>query len=67
MITLILFLLVIILLVIEAFSLWGGSRRLEVEFDLDTTLVEPGEVDAVLYRPKPAASAAAVCGLHAIL
>ena len=49
MITLILFLLVIILLVIEAFSLWGGSRRLEVEFDLDTTLVEPGEVATLYY------------------
>lgn len=49
MITLILFLLVIILLVIEAFSLWGGSRRLEVEFNLDTTLVEPGEVATLYY------------------
>ena len=44
MIALILFLIVGIILAIEAFSLWGNTRRLETEFKLDTSLVEPGEV-----------------------
>lgn len=48
MITLILFLLVGIILVLEGISVWGNKRQLQVEFDLDTTLVEPGE-SATLY------------------
>jgi uncharacterized protein (DUF58 family) len=43
MITLIIFLIVAFILVIEGVSLWGNSRPLRVEFDLDSTLVEPGE------------------------
>ena len=49
MITLILLLLVIIIVVIEAVSLWGNKRQLEVEFDVDTTLVEPGETATLYY------------------
>ena len=49
MITIIIFLLVIIILVLEAVSLWGNKRLLEVEFELDTTLVEPGEVATLYY------------------
>lgn len=49
MITLILFLLVVFVLVIEAVSLWGNTRRLPVEFDVDTTLVEPDETATLYY------------------
>ena len=49
MITLIIFLLLIFILVIEALSLWGNNRTLPVEFDLDTTLVEPGEPATLYY------------------
>ena len=49
MITLILFLIIGFILVIEAVSLWGNTRRLEVEFDLDTNLVEPGEIATLQY------------------
>ena len=49
MIALILFLIVGIILAIEAFSLWGNTRRLETEFKLDTSLVEPGEVATLQY------------------
>ncbi len=49
MITLILFLLVVFILVIEAVSLWGNTRPLQVEFDLETTLVEPGEIATLHY------------------
>ena len=49
MITLILFLLVISVLVIEGISLWGNRLPLEVAFDVDTTLVEPGEITVLSY------------------
>ena len=49
MITLIIFLITGFILVIEAVSLWGNTRRLEVEFDLDTNLVEPGEIATLQY------------------
>ena len=49
MITLILFLFVVFILVIEAVSLWGSSFRPTVEFDVDTTLVEPGEITTLYY------------------
>ncbi len=49
MITILLFLIVAIVLVVEAVSLWGNTRRLEVEFDVDTTLVEPGEIATLRY------------------
>lgn len=49
MITTIIFLIVVILLVIEGVSLWGNNLPLEVEFDPDTTLVEPGEIATLHY------------------
>ena len=49
MITLLIFLGVAFILVIEAVSLWGNTRQLKVEFDLDTTLVEPGELATLYY------------------
>ena len=49
MITLIIFLLVLIILVIEGISVWGNKRSLQVEFDADTTLVEPGEAATLYY------------------
>ena len=49
MITIILFLLVVIILVIEAISLWGNKRPLLAEFDVDTTLVESGEIATLYY------------------
>ena len=49
MITLIIFLIVAFILVIEAVSLWGNTRQLQVDFDLDTTLVEPGEIATLYY------------------
>ena len=49
MITLVLFLIVIFILVIEGISLWGNKRALQVEFDLDTTLVEPDEIATLYY------------------
>ena len=41
--------LVIIILVVEGISVWGNKRELPVEFDLDTTLVEPGETATLYY------------------
>ena len=52
MITILLFLIVVIVLVLEAVSLWGNSRVLPVEFDVDTTLVEPGEIATLYYTVK---------------
>ena len=49
MITIILFLLVVIILVIEAISLWGNKRPLLAEFDVDTTLAESGEIATLYY------------------
>ncbi|MBQ5487810.1 MAG: DUF58 domain-containing protein [Clostridia bacterium] len=49
MITLILFLIVVIILAVEGISVWGNKRKLRVEFDLDTTLVEPGETATLYY------------------
>ena len=49
MITLTLFLLIISILVIEGISLWGNRLPLEVAFDVDTTLVEPGEITALSF------------------
>ncbi len=49
MITLILFLIFIIIPVIEGISVWSSKRQLQVEFDLDTTLVEPGEPVTLYY------------------
>ena len=49
MITIIIFLIVVIIVVIEGVSLWGRKRQLEVKFDLDTTLVEPGETATLYY------------------
>ena len=49
MITLILFLIVVFILVIEGVSLWGNTRPLEVSFDVDTTLVESGETATLYY------------------
>ena len=49
MITILLFLIVVIILVVEGVSVWGNTRTLQVEFDADTTLVEPGETAALYY------------------
>ena len=49
MVTTVLFLIVIIVLAIEGISVWGNKRKLQVEFDLDTTLVEPGETATLYY------------------
>jgi hypothetical protein len=49
MITTILFLIVVIVLVVEGISVWGNKRQLQVKFDLDTTLVEPGEAATLYY------------------
>ena len=49
MITLVIFLLVIILIAVEAVSVWGNRRSLPVEFSVDTRLVEPGETATLYY------------------
>ncbi|MBQ6292282.1 MAG: DUF58 domain-containing protein [Lachnospiraceae bacterium] len=49
MITIVLFLIVIILVTVEGISVWGNKRELRVEFDVDTTLVEPGEPATLYY------------------
>jgi len=49
MITIIILLLMVILVVIEVVSLWGNKRPLQVEFDVDTTLVEPQETATLYY------------------
>lgn len=50
MITLVIFLLVVIVLVIEAVSLWGSKRSVELSFDVEPPLVEPGERATLYYR-----------------
>ena len=49
MITIIIFLLVAIVIILEGISLWGRKRELKVELDLDTTLVEPDETATLYY------------------
>ena len=49
MTTILIFLIVVIILVVEAVSLWGNKRSLLVDFDVDTTLVEPGEAATLYY------------------
>jgi hypothetical protein len=49
MITIIILLLMVILIVIEIVSLWGNRRPLQVDFDVDTTLVEPQETATLYY------------------
>ncbi len=49
MITIIILLLMVILIVIEVVSLWGNRRPLQVDFDVDTTLVEPQETATLYY------------------
>ncbi len=49
MITVIIFLFLAMIIVIEAVSLWGSRRPLRVSFEVDTTLVEPEETAVLNY------------------
>ena len=49
MIAILIFLFVVIILIIEAVSVWGEKRQLKIEFDLDTSLIQPGETAVLHY------------------
>ena len=49
MITIIILLVLVILVITEVVSLWGNRRPLTVQFEVDTTLVEPGEPATLYY------------------